>query len=110
MALIFNKKGTVVFKVNTPTQVGAGRQDSYATLVTTDGRLRKRGGNRGLRDGEVAFENTYELVVRYQDAIFNAIRSDLKVDIDGTRYTIAGWELMDEKRFYIRFELNRQDG
>lgn len=110
MSIVFNKKGTVVFKQNTPAQSGAGKSDSYATLVTTDGRLRKNTSNRGLQAGEMGFDNSYSLIVRYQDAIFNAIRSDLKVDIDSVRYTIAGWELQNEKRFYIEFSLNRQDG
>ena len=108
MNIVFNKKGTVVFKQNTPTTTtSGGGADSYATLVTTDGRLRKRSGNRGLQAGEVGFNSSWELITRYQDTIFNAYRSDMKVDIDGVRYTVQSCDKIDEKRFWLRFDLTK---
>ncbi len=107
MGIVFNKKGTVVFKSNSTTSSATGGKiDSYSTLVTTDGRFRKRSGNRALNYGEQTFINSYELIVRYQDTIFNAVRSDLKIEVDSVRYTIESWEKMDEQRFYLKFILN----
>lgn len=100
----------VTFKVNTPAATGAGSTDSYSTLLQAWGSLKKSNSSRGLSYGESAFDNTYTLIVYYQDSIYNAIRTDLKVDIDSVTYTVTGWEKLQEKRFYLKFNLNRQDG
>ena len=110
MNIVFNKKGTVVFKSNTRSATATGGGiDSYSTLVTTDGRLTQLRKDRGMGFSEVSFSGAYELIVRYQDTIFNAIRTDLKIEVDSVRYTIQSWEKMDEKRFYLKFIINRQD-
>jgi head-tail adaptor len=94
----------VVFKQNTPTSsTTGGKIDAYATLVTTKGKLSKRSTSKGFSAGEHGFDNSSELRVRFQDAIFNAIRTDLKILIDSVTYTIHSWEKMDEKRFYLKF-------
>lgn len=108
MDIVFNK--IVVFKTNSPTIKGGGRADSYSTLVTTRGRLRKKSSSRGLQAGELGLDNGYELIVRYQSTIESNIRSDIKIVIDSVTYTIAGWEKVEEKNFYLKFDLNRQDG
>lgn len=99
----------VAFRKNTPVAKGAGFEDGYATLVTTRGQLRKKSSYRNLQGGELGFNNQYELIVRYQQTIEDNMRSDLKVLIDSVTYTIAGWEKTGEKRFYLKFDLNRQD-
>jgi hypothetical protein len=96
----------VVFKSNTPTTKGAGSADSYSTLCTTRGRLKKSSSVRTLSAGEMSFDGTYELIVRYQDTIHNAIRNDLKILIDSVTYTIQSWEKMREKRFYLKFTIS----
>ncbi len=100
----------VVFKVNTPAAASTGGGvDSYSTLLTTRGNLSRRSGSKGFNAGEHAFDNSYQLVVRYQDAIYNAIRTDLKVVIDSVTYTIHSWEKIEEKRFYLKFTIISQD-
>lgn len=98
----------VVFKVNTPTVAATlGGVASYSTLVETRGRLRKQGGNRNLTGGEFSIDGSYELIVRYTDTIYNAIKPDMKMEIEGVLYSIVSWEKLDEKRFYIKFIINR---
>jgi head-tail adaptor len=105
--VVLNK--IVVFKQNTPTaSTTGGKIDAYTTLVTTRGSLSKRNTSKGFSAGEHGFDNSYELIVRYQDAIFNAIRTDLKILIDSITYTIHSWEKMEEKRFYLKFTIVAQ--
>lgn len=105
----FDKK--VIFKSNTgSTTSTGGRSDSYSTLCTVYGWLKKDNSSRGLGFGEVNFNNSYTLVVEYQETINSAIRPDLKVEIDSATYTISGWEKIEEKRYYLKFKLERQDG
>jgi hypothetical protein len=101
-------KTVVIFKTKTPSSTSTGGGiDSYSTLLTTRGRFRKQGSNRSLSFGEMTFAGTYELIVRYQDAIFNALRTDLRVTIDSIDYTIQSWEKLNEERFYIKFLVAR---
>jgi head-tail adaptor len=101
----------VVFKTNTPTAATTGGGvDSYSTLCTVYGYLYKSNSSRGLGFGEVTFDNSYNLIVEYQETINSAIRPDLKVEIDSVTYTISGWEKIEEKRHFLKFSLQRQDG
>jgi hypothetical protein len=98
----------VVFKSNSPAGTSSlGQTDSYSTLLTTRGRLRKQGGIRNLSAGEFALEGNYDLIVRYTDTLYNAIKPDLKVEIDSGTFTIQSWEKMNEERFYLKFVLAR---
>lgn len=98
----------VAFKTPTLTTTATGGQtESYSTLVTTRGRLRKQNSARSLSFGEMTFGGTYELITRYQDAIFNAISTGMKVTIDSVDFTITSWEKMNEERFYLRFTIAR---
>lgn len=98
----------VVFKSNTPATLGAGASDSYSTLLTTRGSLKKLNGSRGLSYGELLESNSYECIVRHQSSLQTNLRMDMKVEIDSRTYTIASYELIEEKRFYYRFVLNEQ--
>lgn len=104
---------TVVFKRPTTTAASTGgslESGGYTTIATTYGHLSKSGSSRGLSFGEGALDSSYSLIVEYQDTIYNAIRSDLKVEIDSTVYTVSGWEKVEEKRYFLKLKLERQDG
>jgi head-tail adaptor len=102
---------TVIFKSNTiSTTSSGGRADGYSTLCTVYGWLKKDGSSRALEFGETNFNNSYTLVVEYQETINSAIRPDLKVEIDSVTYTISGWEKIEERRYFLKFKLERQDG
>ena len=98
----------VVFKANTPSTLGAGAVDSYATVVTTRGSLRKLNGSRSFGYGELTESGSYEMFTRYQTTLASALRMDMKVEIESRTFTIASFEKVGEKKFYYRFVLNEQ--
>jgi head-tail adaptor len=103
---------TVVFKrpSTTASLTGGQLETGYTTIATTYGHLTKSSSSRGLSFGESAIDGSYSLWVEYQDTIHSAIRSDLKVEIESTVYTVSGWEKIEEKRYFLKFKLERQDG
>lgn len=98
----------LVFKTNTPTATGAGLTNSYTTLLTTRGSLKKNNGSRGLSFSELTETNNYTIVTRYQQALHNAMRLDMKIEADGRLFTPTTWEKIGEKRFYLRINVNEQ--
>ena len=98
----------VVFKSNTATTLGAGKADSYSTLLTTRGELKKLSGNRSLSFGEMFQTNAFELTVRYDSVLSAALRMDMKIEIEGKTYTINSWEKVGEKKFYFKMIINEQ--
>lgn len=99
----------VVFKSNAPSAATTGGKiDSYSTLLTTRGKLKRLNGSRGLSFGEVFDSNSYELLVRYQTALASALKTSLRVEIDSVNYAISTYEKIGEKKFYIRFIISEQ--
>ena len=98
----------VTFKSNTPTDKGAGAADSYATLLTTRGYLKKSSGSRGFSFGELSESSSWILITRYQQDIEDNLRMDMKLEIDGRTFTVTGWEKMEEKRFYYEIQLSEK--
>lgn len=83
-----------------------GRNDSYVSLLTTRGRLRKKNGNRGLDLGLIESKETYELICRFQSTLESSLATDVKLVIDSKVFTIASWEKIDEIKHFYKFELN----
>lgn len=98
----------VVFKIDTPTNLGAGAEDSYTTLLTTRGRLERNGGGRSGGFADIVGTESWTLWVRKQTALVDALSIAMKVDIDGARFTVTGWEDIEERHFYYKFSLNKQ--
>lgn len=96
----------VIFYVNSPTAAGAGFKDSYSTLLTTRGYLRRKSGSRNLSFGAIQNQTSCELYVRYQTLLENNLRSDVKISVNGKLYTIESWEKVEEKAFYYKFEIH----
>ena len=94
------------FQKNTPVVEGAGFVDSYAMLLSCKGYLRKRSGVRVLSEGEVSFQDSFELITDFIQNLYDNLRSDLKVIINSRTYTVDSWEQMEEKRFYLKFQLS----
>lgn len=103
---------TVVFKrpSTTASATGGAIESGYTTIATTYGHLAKSNSSRGLSFGESAFDGSYNLWIEFSDTIYNAIRSDLKAEIESVVYTVSGWEKVEEKRYFLKFKLERQDG
>ena len=99
----------VVFKSNSPSSAtSGGKVDSYSTLLTTRGKLRRLNGSRGLSFGEMFDSNSFELTVRYETALASALKTSLRVEIDSVNYAVSTYEKIDEKKFYIRFIISEQ--
>lgn len=93
-------------QVNTPIQQGAGYKDNYATLLTCRGELVKLNGNRVLDNSEVVINASWSWICRYQTAIQNITnKKSIRWVIDGRRFTVNNYELIDQKKNYIRFTL-----
>lgn len=96
---------------NVPTDATTGGAiDHYGIIVTTRGRLRKSSGNRALTFGEIINDESYELIMRYQQAIENDLRIDTKFLINGLVYTIDSWEKFEEINFYYRIKMSIHKG
>ena len=100
---------SVVFLQNTPTATGTGGyKDNYETLLTTRGQLIDKAGNRSLSFGEIKDNTSMTLIVRFQTALANALRSDTKIVISGITYTPTNWKLIDQKKHLYQFEIQCQ--
>lgn len=98
----------VVFKQNTPGDLGAGAADSYATLLTTRGALRKQSGNRVLSFGEIAENNRYELFVRVQSALETVLKVNMRIEIGTRVFIVDSFEKVEEKRWYYKITMNEK--
>jgi hypothetical protein len=100
-------KKVVVFQKNTPTTQGAGKKDSWATLVTTRGFLEKNSGRRSLDNSQKVFDNSWKLITRFESILETNLNTALRVLIDGKYFTIDSWEKKGEKRFHFIFQLSQ---
>lgn len=98
----------VVFKQNNPIQKGAGKEDVYTTLLTTRGKMTQLNSSRGTQYGEISEGARWELIVRYETDLEDALSMKLKVEYEGRTFTVDSWVKEDEKRFYYKFILSEQ--
>jgi hypothetical protein len=98
----------VVFKTDTPSDLGAGAEDNYTTLLTTRGRLERNGGGRSGAFADITGTESWTLWVRKQTALVNALSIAMKVEIEGYLYAVTGWEDIEERHFYYKFSLNKE--
>lgn len=103
-------RSSVAFLSNTPTPLGSGQKDAYSIFLTTRGRLRKKSGGRGLDLGLLAGNDSYELICRFDSAYVSALKNNGKVTVDSLLYTIASWEVVDQIKHFLKFDLNIQVG
>lgn len=99
---------TVIFLTNTPVVKGAGWEDSYSTLLTTRGQLIDGSGGRSLSYGEVADSASKRLLVRFQNNLESAMRSDIKILINSITYTMTSFRLVDQKKHLYEFQIQCQ--
>lgn len=95
--------------LNIPTSQGAGYTDNYGILLTTRGKLEKSSGSRSLLSGEIEGNSSYNLTVRYQQAIDVNLSISSKWLIGGIFYTIDSWEKVEEINFYYKFRLSKKE-
>jgi hypothetical protein len=106
---IGNMREVVVFLQNTPVPAaGGGFTDSYTTLCTTRGQLLDTSGSRSLSFGAGIDNVNQTLIVRFQTALFNALRSDTKIVINGLTYTFSDSKLIDQKKHLYEFRITAQ--
>jgi len=111
MALVFSIgecRSVVQFQQNQPVDNESGGQDdTWTTIVTTRGRLRKKSGHKDIELGSLQFDKSYELVCRYQSDIPTS--PDARVMVDGKTYRINDWEAESEINHLLIFNLSRTD-
>jgi hypothetical protein len=112
-------RSTATFLANTPTTSATsereavttgGRNDVLSTLLTTRCRLRPRSGNRGLDLGLLNGTSSFEMICRFGATLNLGIKVNGKVDVDGTRYTIQTWDIVDNINHWYKFDLTTQSG
>ena len=81
-----------------------GQQDNWSTSVITRGRLRKKTGKKINEAGALIFEEYYELVIRWQQAVI--VNSDTRVLVDGKNYLILDMETVKQVQHWIVFKLS----
>lgn len=93
-------------QTNTPVAQGAGFKDAFTTLLTCRGRLTELRGNRAFNSAEVNINAAWEWVCRFQTAIDGVPnKKSIRWIIDGRRFTVNNYELIDHKKRYYRFTL-----
>lgn len=93
-------------QTNSPAQQGAGKKDSFTTLLTCRGKLTQLRSNRGLDLSETALINAWEWICRHQSAIEGiANKKSIRWIIDGRYFSVNSYELIDQKKHYYRFVL-----
>ncbi len=94
-----------MWQKDTPAAKGAGFEDSYSTLLTCRGYLKKNSGTKVLNNGEIMIDDSYTLITDFIQNLYDNLQSDLQVVINSRVYSMNSWEQMDEKRFYLKFQL-----
>lgn len=96
-----------IFQINAQVANNSGDgSENYSELCTCFGRFKKRNGMKKNDSGELVLQEGYELVVRFQQAIFQNINSDLRVQIANTEkfYFINSVTIIDEdKPHWLQF-------
>jgi hypothetical protein len=103
-----SQRSRATFINNTPLPVGAGQKDVYSALFTTYLNLRKRSGSRLDDSGELVISKAYEAVGRFA-SVLDGINKSTKVVIDNRTFTITDWDLIDERKFYYKFQFTQSD-
>jgi hypothetical protein len=109
-------KAVVKFEKNVPVDLASGlspaKKDVYSEFLTTRGFLEDPVGSRRMQTADITMDNSAKLWVRYQVALFNELNNDankaLRVVVSDRAFTIVAWKRVEEKNFFIRFELNEQ--
>ena len=94
--------------VNYSLELGAGGKDNYNPLLTTRGYLQKGGGSRSAQYADIVGNESYTLYVRQQSLLTENLSISLKALIQGQFYTVQGWEDIEDKHMYYKFNLSKQ--
>lgn len=88
-------RSSVAFYSNSPAaNDSGGHTDNWVLMVTTRGRLRNNSGSKMNEQGQVVFDDSYELICRYEADL--VIDPKAKIIIDSNSYRIKYFKLIDE--------------
>ena len=106
MATIGSMYFTMIFSNPTLARYsGGGTTGNFVPFTTTNGSLKQRSSRKVLETGEVIIGKTWESDCHFQPALLSLINDSTRVTIDGMSMMIVGYELIDQKKFYYRFNL-----
>ena len=98
----------VTFKKNNRGSLGAGKTDGYTSFLTTFCSLKKLSHVQGAEMGEVIIVSHYSLICRFQTSLLDNLNGSCIAEIDGKNYIIEDIELIDEKKHFYKFIVNKQ--
>lgn len=84
-----------------------GQDDNWVDMLTTRGILQKTKGGKGIEEGSLQFNKSYQWACRYQSDL--VIDQSTRLVIDGQPYQIMDFELEEQKRHIYLFNLNKID-
>lgn len=95
---------------NVPILVGTGYKDNYSGVyvTVTRGKLENKTVNRVLETGETIFADQYKWTCRFEKAIEADMKKSHRWRIGTKTYSIEGYKMIDEKRFFYEFHLSQQ--
>jgi hypothetical protein len=97
---------TLVVMTNNGAQQGAGGRDNYTTLLTTRCALKGGDGSRSNDFLLIQSGSSYRIITRYQEALWSAASTSLRLDVDGIRYTVQSWKrIADKRKSFIEFSV-----
>lgn len=97
----------VRFEVNTPSTLGAGKEDEYTELLTTRGQLIEGTGRMMVDGGTPILFSKYTLKVRIQNAL--ELSKNVRVVINNRIFRIESYKSIDQKKFFYKLELNEDE-
>jgi hypothetical protein len=102
---IGSMRSVVVFYQNNPvSNDNGGTDDVFTEAVKTRGQLRENSGRKQLENGELGFNKSFTLYIRYQGAYQFTV--DTRVDIDGIAYRINNIQLINQIRHEYKLSLS----
>lgn len=111
MDIIGKMYHTVRVLVDVRTEVSTGgAKDNYVELMTIRAEIKPYTGSRTGVFAEILGNNTYDIITRFQSALWTNISMSMKfTDDDGNKHTLQSFERKEDRRkAYILFRVTRQ--
>ena len=88
---------------------GVSKKDNYVEKLIAWGELKKNSGNRTNEANETVLNSAWTWTVRLSDDLETYINKSSRWVIQNRFFTIVSYELIDQKRFYYKFNLTERE-
>ena len=89
--------------------VGVSKKDNYQEVLICWGELKKSGGSRGNEVNETVLNSAWTWTVRFSEDLETNINKSSRWVIQNRFFTITSYEIVDQKRFYYKFNLTERE-